>query len=168
MIKTIKIGNKEVRLDNNVGWAMTYRDQFGQDIIPTLMPMFAAALDIMSGLADEAGKGGDMSVSDILKMADGDALINAAAHLGGLEFVDFINITWALAKNADDDIPEPKVWVRQFDEFPVDTIAPEVVKLVFKGVISSKNLKRLNDLRKTVHLKGSTSIPSSSQEQNEG
>ena len=38
MEKTINIGNKSVRLSNNVSWTMEYRDQFGQDIIPTLMP----------------------------------------------------------------------------------------------------------------------------------
>lgn len=166
MIETIKVGNKEVQFDNNVGWAMIYKDQFGQDIIPTLMPMFAGALDIISGLVNDAGKKGDIDVADILKLADGDALINASIHLGNLEFVDFINITWALAKNADDSIPDPKTWVRQFDEFPVDVIAPAVVKLVFRGMVSSKNLERLNDLRKTVHInkkRKSTSTRSRSQ-----
>lgn len=169
MIKTIKVGNKEVQFDNNVGWAMIYKDQFGEDIIPTIMPMLASALDILSGLVNEAGKDKEIGLMDILKLADGDALINASIHLGSLEFVSFINIAWALAKNADDSIPDPKTWVRQFDEFPVDTLAPAIVKLIFKGLVSSKNLKRLNDLKKTVRLnKASTSTRSSSQESNEG
>lgn len=164
MIQTITIGDKEVQFDNNVGWAMVYKDQFGQDIIPTLMPMFAAALDILSGYADKLGK--EVDIKDILRLADGEALINASIHIGSLEFTDLINITWALAKNADDDIPDPKTWVRQFDVFPVDIIAPAVFKLIVKGMVSSKNLERLNDLRKTVHVKKrkkSTSTRSSSQ-----
>lgn len=168
MIKTIKVGNKEVQFDNNVGWAMIYKDQFGSDIIPSVMPMFAAAFDIISGLVNETGKTNDITLADILKLTDGDALINAVIHLGNLEFVDFINITWSLAKNADDSIPEPREWVKQFDEFPVDTLAPAIVKLIFKGLASSKNLKRLNALKKTVRLnKTSTSTPSSSQESKE-
>lgn len=166
MIETIKVGNKEVQFDNNVGWAMIYKDQFGSDIIPAIMPMFAGALDIISGLVNETGKKNDIEIADILKLTDGDALINAVIHLGSLEFVDFINITWALAKNADDSIPDPKTWVRQFDEFPVDVIAPAIAKLVFRGMVSSKNLERLNDLKKTVHInkkRKSTSTRSRSQ-----
>jgi hypothetical protein len=164
MIKNVTIGDKDVQLDNNVGWALIYRDQFGTDIIPTLTPMFAGVLDIVSGLVQETGKKDEITLTDLAKLADGDALINAIAHVSSLEFVDFINITWALAKNADDTIPDPKTWVRQFDEFPVDVLAPEVVKLIFKGLVSTKNLKRLNDLLKTVQLTPSTSTPSSSQE----
>ena len=82
--------------------------------------------------------------------------------------MDFINITWALAKNADDSIPEPKIWVKQFDEFPVDVVGPEVVKLIFKGMVSSKNLKRLDRIAKAVRpKKKSTSTPSRSQDSKE-
>lgn len=167
MIKTIKVGNKEVRLDNNVGWTMVYRDQFGTDIIPSIMPLFSSALDIVSELVKQTGKTTDISADDILALTDGDAFINAAIHLGGFEFVDFLHITWALAKNADDSLPDPKAWIREFDEFPVDQIAPEVVKLIFKGMISSKNLRKLNSLSKTLQLK-SISTQSSSQVSSEG
>lgn len=169
MEKTIKIGKQEVRLTNNVSWAMTYRDQFGHDIIPTLMPMLAAALDIISGIADEVSEGGRISVADILKALDGDKMLDAVIHLSGLEFVELINITWAMAKAADDDIPEPKVWVKSFSEFPVDKIAPEVFSLAFKGLVSSKNLKRLKDLTSGIKVvqPTSTSTQSSSQDSNE-
>lgn len=169
MIKTVKIGKQDVVLDNNVGWTLIYRDQFGQDIIPSIMPMFASAMDIISGLIKETdGNGDEIAWEDILKLTDGETLINALIHLGSFEFVDFVNITWALAKNADDSIPEPKIWLKQFDEFPVDVIGPEVVKLIFKGMVSSKNLKRLDRIAKAVRpKKKSTSTPSSSQESNE-
>ena len=165
MEKTVKNGNKSVRLNNNVAWTMEYRDQFGKDIIPTLMPMLAAALDIISGLINETQKTGDITIQDIAKLADGESLIDAMIHLGGLEFVDFVNITWALAKSSDPDIPEPREWVKQFNTFPVDIIGPVVVELVVKGVLSSKNLKRLDDLRKTIQPLRSTI--SSSPESNE-
>ena len=169
MEKIIKIGKQEVRLTNNVSWAMTYRDQFGHDIIPTLMPMLAAALDIISGIVDEVSEGGRISVADILKALDGDKMLDAVIHLSGLEFVELINITWAMAKAADDDIPEPKVWVKSFSEFPVDKIAPEVFSLAFKGLVSSKNLKRLKDLTSGIKVvqPTSTSTQSSSQDSNE-
>ena len=143
MEKTIKIGKQSVRLNNNIGWTMVYRDQFGRDIVPVLMPMAAGILDIISGLINETGKTDKIDLADILKLTDGDTLINAIIHLGGLEFVDLIKITWALAKCADDDIEEPGEWIKQFETFPVDVVAPAVVNLIMKGIVSSKNLQRL-------------------------
>ena len=169
MEKTIRIGKQDVRLTNNVSWAIVYRDQFGHDIIPTLMPMLAASLDIIGGLVDEVGEGGKVSASEVFKALDGDRLLDAMVHLSGLEFVELINITWAMAKACDDDIPDPKAWARGFEEFPVDKIAPEVFKLAFKGLISSKNLKRLKDLRSQIKVvqPESTSTQSSSPDSNE-
>ena len=170
MIKTITVGNKDIVLDNNVGWTIIYRDQFGQDIIPSIMPLLAGSMDVVSGyLRNFEGKD-EISFNDLAKLADGDTLINAMIHIGGFEFVDFLHITWAMAKNADDSIPEPNIWLKQFDEFPVDVIGPEVVKLIFKGMVSSKNLKRLNVMMKRVQPKRkrrSTSTQSSSPESKE-
>jgi len=150
MEKTVQIGNKEVRLNNNIGWAIDYRDQFGQDIIPTLLPMVAAALDLIKGLLEEVEDTNNLEWRDILRLIDGDTLFDALIHLGGLEFRDFINITWAMAKCADDSIPEPRTWVKEFEVFPVDELAPTVFDLIFKGVVSSKNLTRLKDVRKNL------------------
>ena len=166
MERTIKIGKQSVRLNNNVGWTMAYRDEFGRDIVPIVMPMAAGALDIISGLIKETGKVDEIHIEDILMLLDGDALINAIIHLGGLEFVDLVNVTWALAKCADEDIPDPREWVKQFDTFPVDVVGPAVVGLIFKGVMSSKNLKRLEDAMKALQPK-SVSTTSSSQDSKE-
>lgn len=153
MEKIIQIGNKEVRLNNNIGWAFEYRDQFGQDIIPVLLPMVAAALDLVKGILEEVDETDGLGVKDILKIIDGDTIFDALVHLGGLEFTDFIQITWAMAKCADPNIREPKTWVRQFDVFPVDEIAPAVIKLIFAGVVSSKNLTRLKEIKETLQPK---------------
>lgn len=167
MEKTIKIGEKEVRVNNNVGWAMIYRDQFGRDILQTLTPMFASALDVIGGIISETGKTKNFEMEDLLAVMDGDSLLDALAHIGTFEFVDMINLTWALAKTADEDLPDPKVWVREFDTFPIDVIAQEVFGLLISGLVSSKNLRRLEEI-KTELRPESTSTPSSSQDSNEG
>jgi len=169
MIKTVKIGNKDVVLDNNVGWTLIYRDQFGQDIVPTIMPLLAGTVDVISGVVKETN--GELSVANLAKVIDGDSFINAIVHIGGFEFVDFLHITWAMAKNADDSILEPDKWIREFDEFPVDVVGPEIAKLIFKGMVSSKNQRRLNVILKSVQPKKkdkSISTQSSSPESNEG
>ena len=165
MEKTIKIGKQEVRLSNNIGWALIYRDQFGQDIIPTLMPLLAGLLDIVGGLLKDK-KTDELTITDLAELTDGDAMMNAYIHLGGVEFTDFINVTWALAKCADDSIPEPAIWVRQFEEFPIDVIGPAVFSMIFKGVVSSKNLKRLTSLKEKIQPV-LNSTPLSSQDSNE-
>lgn len=153
MESKIKIGDKDVRVNNRAGWTITYRDQFGHDIIPTLMPLFAGVLDVVSGLIKETGKTNNVEFEDILAVTDGDALINAFIHLSGFEFVEILNITWAMAKEADDSIADPKTWIREFEEFPVDVVVPEVIKLAFKGMCSSKNLERLREITESLKKK---------------
>ena len=169
MEKTIKIGKQNVRLSNNVGWTMEYRDQFGQDIVPIIMPALASIMDVVTGIFNATGKTKDIEISDLLKSIEGDTLTDVMIHLSGLEFVELINITWAMAKAADDDVPDPKTWVRQFDDFPIDVIAPQVFELVLKGMVSSKNWKRLTNLISQLKKSQpeSTSTQSSSPESNE-
>ena len=153
MIKTVKFGNKDVELDNNIGWTMIYRDQFGQDIVPAIMPILAGMVDVASGLITEADVKEEITFDNLAKVAESGKLEEALIKVASAEFVDFLNIAWSLAKNADDSIPEPRIWVRQFDEFPVDVIGPEIFKLVFCGMVSSKNQKRLNAIKKNVQPK---------------
>lgn len=167
MEKTIEIGGRPVKLSNNIGWTMVYRDQFGSDIVPALMPMMASAMDIISGLIKEAGLSDSVSLEDFIKLLDGDTLLDAVIHLGGLEFVDFVHIVWAMAKAADNSIPDPKEWVKGFDSFPIDAIAPVVGEMVVKGCMSSKNLMRLKSLLGSL-LQPSDSTTLSSQDSNAG
>lgn len=170
MEKTIKVGKQEFRLNNNFGWAMTYRDQFGHDIIPTLAPMLAAAIDVASGIIRDAAVNGEIkSPADVLKVLDGDTIIDAVIHLSSFELVEIANIAWAMAKECDSDIPDPKAWVAQYDPFPLDVLAPEVFSLAFNGMVSSKNLKRLKGQIKQIKqtVQPLTSTPLSSRESNE-
>jgi len=169
MEKTLTIGGKDVRLSNNLVWAMIYRDQFGRDIVPALTPLLAAVLDVVSGFVQESG--GTITAADALKALNGDTLIDAVAHLSGFESVEIINVTWAMAKACNDDLPEPERWIRGFDSFPLDVVVPEVFSLAFQGMVSEKNLRRLKSLLKSVKAKQTirplNSKKSSSQEQNE-
>lgn len=150
MQKTIYIGDKEVKLDNNIGWTMEYRNQEGKDIIPTLLPLMASIVDVFAGILRTTGKTNDITVEDLLAVTDTDDMLNAIIHASGVDFVDlFINTTWALAKCADDTIPEPRKWVRQFDSFPLDVIVPQVLGLILEGTMSRKNLQRLKEMAAT-------------------
>ena len=168
MEKIVKIGNKEVRLNNNVAWTMEYRDQFGKDILPAIMPLLSSMIEGVSTIIAEATEGGDMTTTSIAEALQGKSL-DVLLPMYQAEFVDLvINVTWAMAKAADESIEPPKRWVRQFDAFPLDEVGPAVFDMVLKGFVSSKNLKRLKGIGKSLkNLQPSHSTTSSSQPSNE-
>ena len=167
MEKIIKRGKQEVRLSNNVAWTMEYRDQFGKDIVPALMPVLASLMEGVAAIVSETGKS-EISVADIAAALEGRTM-DVLLPLYQVEFVDaVVNVTWAMAKAANESIDPPKKWVRQFEEFPLDVVGPAVYDLVLKGFISSKNLKRLKKLGESLkNLQPSHSMTSSSQDSSE-
>lgn len=165
MEKVIKIGEKEVRLSNNVAWTMEYRDQFNKDIVPAIMPLLSTMTEAISSVVSEAGT--DLTLQSLADAVQGRAN-DILLPMYQLELVDLINVTWAMAKAADEDIDPPRKWIRQFDDFPLDVIGPAVFELVMKGFVSSKNLIRLKGLKvKLENLQPSRSTTSSSQDSNE-
>ena len=167
MEKVINIGEHEVKLNNNVAWTMEYRDQFGKDIVPALMPVLASMIEGVSTVIAESGKA-EISISDLAEAIQGKSL-DVLLPMFQVEFVDtIINVTWAMAKAADENIDPPKRWVRQFEAFPLDVIVPAVYELVLKGFVSSKNLTRLKNLGASLkNLQPSHSTISSSLDSNE-
>lgn len=161
MEKIVKIGKQEVKLNNNAAWTMEYRDQFGKDIIPALMPVLASMIEGVSSIIAENGTD-KVSVEKLATALEGRSM-EILLPLFQVEFVDtIINVTWAMAKAADESIDPPKKWIRQFDVFPLDVIAPAVYELIFKGFVSSKNLKRLKSLGENLkNLQPSRSTTSS-------
>lgn len=169
MEKIINIGNKEVRLNNNVAWTMEYRDQFGKDILPAVMPLIASMMEGVSTIIADAGNGGEITVNSISEAIQGRTM-DVMLPMFQAEFVDLvINVTWAMAKAADESIDPPKRWVRQFEEFPLDVVGPAIFDLMLKGFVSSKNLARLKKIGENLKdLQPSHSTKSSSPDSSEG
>jgi len=167
MEKIVTIGNKEVRLNNNVAWTMEYRDQFGRDIVPAIMPIITSFMEGASTII--ADTDGELTMEGIAEALRGRAM-DILLPMYQVEFVDIVlNVTWAMAKAADEEIEPPKKWVRQFEEFPLDVIVPEIYELVVKGFVSSKNLERLKKAGATLkNLQPLLSMTSSSPDSSEG
>ena len=168
MEKIVKIGKQEVRLNNNVAWTMEYRDQFGKDILPAIMPLLASMIEGVSTVVAEANEAGEMTTSSIAEAIEG-RTTDVLLPMFQAEFVDLvINVTWSMAKVADENIDPPKRWVRQFDSFPLDVVGPVVYDMVLKGFVSSKNLKRLKNIGESLKtLQPSHSTTSSSPDSSE-
>lgn len=144
MEKTIVLEDgKELKLSNNLTWLMIYRDQFGHDIVPALVPLLNTGVDILFG-AYQATDG----MTDIKKFWNMDTSVikDALFEASGLEMVEIMNIVWSMAKAADSTIVEPIRWYSQFDSFPLDIILPQVFEMVYKHFISTKNLNRLQEM----------------------
>ena len=146
---------------------MEYRDQFGKDIVPALMPILASLMEGVSTIISESGSN-EVTMADIADAVQGRSM-DVLLPMFQVEFVDtIINVTWAMAKAADENIEPPKRWVRQFEEFPLDVVVPAVYELVLKGFVSSKNLKRLKKISASLkNLQPSHSTTSSSPDSNE-
>lgn len=157
MKKSVKLYKDcEITLSNNAGWLMEYKDQFGHDIVPDLLPIVSAVIKLMTEISINTEK----PLTEAFKGIPKDVVDDALIELASLQSVDIINIVWAMAKTADDDIEVPKKWIRQFETFPLDVILPAVWSLVLEGFVSSKNLKSLSGAGAT---KKSASSRSSSQ-----
>lgn len=166
MEKTIRIGKQSVKLSNNVAWAMEYKDQFGHDVIQEHIPIMASLIETVSSIV--ADNGSEIDYVRVLASLEGRAM-DILIPLMQTEFLTtIVNMTWAMAKAADDSIDPPKQWVRQFNSFPVDVIAPAVYDMAMKGFVSSKNLTRLKSLIERLKtIQPLTSKPSFSQESSE-
>lgn len=158
MTKTIDISEGlSLTLSNRTAWALYYRDQFGIDIVPTLMPMLSAAFSLVSDIAAITEKKEELQFGDVAEILTSDSMGDALIKLSGLEFVDLLNITWAMAKAWDASIEEPRKWIQQFEEFPLDLIAPAITELIFKGLVSTKKVtwlqEKLNSIKVSLQPK---------------
>ena len=144
MIKTVKINKEqELTLSNNLAWATIYKDQFGHDIIPDIMPLMSAAIRLIKEMAAYT------DMNEIVKNTDIETIQETLIELCAFQFTDVLNLVWAFNKAYDENIDPPEKWVRQFDEFPLDVIVPAMFELLTKGLISSKNLKSLRAKKAT-------------------
>ena len=168
MEKIINIGNKEVKLNNNVAWTMEYRDQFGKDILPAIMPFLASMIEGVSTVIADASASGEITTASVAEALEGRTM-DILLPMFQAEFVDLaVNVPWSMAKAADESILPPKQWVKQFEEYPLDVVCPAVFDLVLKGFASSKNLERLKQIVDSLgKLQPLHSTTSSSQESNE-
>lgn len=163
MEKTIKLDSKtSIRVSNNIEWALIYKDQFGRDVLPMLIPVantfIELAVSVMKstdGKALEQGK-----IGDAIKGIDVSDVQSALYSLAGLEFTDILNITWAMAKAANENIEEPRVWVRSLTSFPVDAVVPVIFDMNMQFLTTTKNYKRLQAAVEALKPKNSTSTES--------
>jgi hypothetical protein len=145
MEKTIKAGKKSIKLTNRVKWLVIYKNQFGKDIMPSLIPIANTLVELAFTFARATGgnvKGAKLG--DMMRGIDISDVQSALYSLAGLEFTDLLAITWSMAKTMDEETTDFDTWVDEFvdDFFPVDEIAPTIVTMNAKALMSTKNFSR--------------------------
>lgn len=115
MLKTINIGDKEVKLKSSAAIPHLYRRKFNRDIF-----------------LDMARMQKEMKVKE-----DGTAEVST----NSMEM--FECLAYCFAKHADPDIPEdPEEWLAQFELFDIYLVLPELVDLWSMEQASISKLKK--------------------------
>lgn len=149
MLKTIKLNDSQsIEVNSSMGWFSIYRNQFGHDILPDLLPLVESLCDLLANMFGNV-KEGD-SITEILSNVNPEDISAAFMTLSGMEITTVFNITWAMAKNAHDDIETPDEWMKKFDTFPLDVVIKELFTIIVQSVVSTKNSKRLLEVMSPV------------------
>lgn len=148
MIKTIHVSeSKSFDINTTAWWLFVYRQQFGRDILPDLLPALEAILEayaiVLSAAKSDDGSKTVSKAEFLINLAESELLSDAFTSVSALEVVTLYRIAWALAKNADPETPEPEAWIRSLGELPIDTVGKEIIDAVIRSTVSSKNAESL-------------------------
>lgn len=137
MVKTIEFEGHSVDVDTSAGWLYTYRKQFGNDVLQDIFPII---LGVLETLAESGAETEEIRVDTIAEMF---------LKMAGFELTTLFNIFWAMAANANPKIKPPISFFNQFENIPVDILAPEIFSMVIESSVSSKNSASLLESLKT-------------------
>lgn len=150
MIKTIEINDtQKIEVNSAAGWLFIYRSQFGNDILPDLLPMVDGLLTAIVKLMPSVDTDkNEITLENFKEVLTEENVSDLMVSFCSLEIVTLINVLWAMAKNADKNLPEPSEWVNQFEVFPFDTIVPVLFELIVQSFMTTKNSQSLQNLLK--------------------
>lgn len=142
--------DQSIELDGSVGWLLVYRSQFGNDILPELLPAVEALMNAATAVISASADSGEINLKKAAEELDADRISDIFTSLIGLQVSTILRAAWAMAKNADRSIPLVEEWLNSFDVFPLDIILPEVVNLILESSVSTKNRQSLMSLKETI------------------
>ena len=118
MERTLNIGGAELRMRASALIPRLYRFRFGRDLIKDMSQLekaYKKALSVKEGATDEERRDAELSILDL---------------------TIFENVAWAMAKNADPNVPDdPGEWLDSIDGiFSVYEVLPEILELWTDGL----------------------------------
>jgi len=127
MERTIKVGGAELRMRASALIPRLYRFRFGRDLIKDMTQLekaYKKAANLKDDATDEERQEAQLSVIDL---------------------TIFENVAWAMAKNADPNVPnDPDEWLDTIDGiFSVYEVLPQILELWTAGLeTTSKPAKK--------------------------
>lgn len=150
MIREIKIDkDNKFEINTSYGWLYTYKEHFGEDILPEIVPLMESAIGIAADIFEN---------NDAVDARD--VISEIAGTIAGTEATTLTNVIWALAKNANDDLPNAREWYNSFETFPMDKVIPEAFWALCESTVSQKKVKSLKEQIKKFRI--TTETPSAS------
>ena len=118
MERTLNIGGAAMRMRASALIPRLYRFKFGRDLIKDMSQLekaYKKALSVKEGATDEERRDAELSILDL---------------------TIFENVAWAMAKNADPNVPnDPDEWLDSIDGiFSVYEVLPEILELWTDGL----------------------------------
>lgn len=113
MEKTIVIDGKDIKFRSSGATPIRYKAQFGRDFLTDIYKL-----------------------RDLEKVKDKKEL--TIKEMEKIDFNLFYNLTWALAKTANKEIPEPVEWLDQFEEFPIMDIFGQLQDVIISTIQAKK------------------------------
>lgn len=118
MERMLNIGGAELRMRASALIPRLYRFKFGRDLIKDMSQLekaYKKALSVKEGATDEERRDAELSILDL---------------------TIFENVAWAMAKNADPNVPDdPGEWLDSIDGiFSVYEVLPEILELWTDGL----------------------------------
>ena len=127
MERTLKIGGTELRMRASALIPRLYRFRFGRDLIKDMAQLekaYKKAMTIKEGATEEERREAELSILDL---------------------TIFENVAWAMAKNADPNVPnDPDEWLDSINGvFSVYEVLPQILELWTDGLnTTSKPVKK--------------------------
>lgn len=121
MEKTLKIGNKEVKMKSTAGTMMRYRNNFNRDFIKDLMAL-------QKKLTNK---------------------IDTGTEFEAIDLDIFEKIAWCMAKTADNTTPDIENWLDQFDTFDIMQVLPEIMELLVANMEQINSKKKIEETQTT-------------------
>lgn len=141
---TIKIDDRDVKFNLSLSWAFCYKAQFGIDPLTVLIPAVKTILEILAKISNidemdlktiqQKQKEGEIDQFDIDDLFE---------PMDEFEATEILQLIWAFAKNADNEIPQPQEWFRDFKVFPLDEVFSTLLPSILQSIISTKKYKAL-------------------------
>lgn len=153
MIKEYRITKDEkLTLNSSAGWLYIYKEQFGHDILPDLLPVLEAALESVGKVTEQVLEKEEPTQGDyIMAMVKSEVIDDIILAGMGAELTTVLNIIWAMAKNADQTTYSPIDFYNQYENIEFDKLLPDVFKQILQSLTSKKKLlKAKANLKKLI------------------